>query len=74
MSEWKPIETAPRDDTPILVSDGEDVQCSQFTNDRWCQSPLAWEGSDDQGGLVSTYFDPTHWMRLPSAPAAKVPE
>ena len=67
-AQWQPIETAPRDDQRILVADDADVATAQFTNRRWVQSPTAWEGDGDYGGLADLYFEPTHWQPLPEPP------
>ena len=64
---WKLIETAPRDGTRIIVANGREFACAEWTNGRFVQSPIAWEGSDDRGGLADLDFDPTHWM-IPDLP------
>ena len=64
MSEWQPIETAPKE-TPVLISDGSNVQIS-------CQiyEPLDWESGTGGFWLWDTIDDhlPTHWMPLPEIP------
>lgn len=55
-SQWRPIETAPKDGTPILVSDGN-TQAAVY----WW--PAVWMGTTHCG-----MKNPTHWMPLPSAP------
>ena len=80
MSEWQPIETAPKDGTRILVSFG--------TMGVWLVSwdtPEWWGSHDDGSGIWCTddnkhgpyalrgYNDdgpraPTHWMPLPAPP------
>lgn len=66
MSEWQPIETAPKDGTPILVacpySSGVAVE-----NVRWIDRPRA------RGWRFHNYgpalgVQPTHWMPLPEPP------
>lgn len=55
MSEWQPIETAPRDGTIILSFDtsaGIPIDLAHWLNGTW----------RDDGG------EPTHWMPLPSPP------
>jgi hypothetical protein len=69
---WQPIETAPKDNTPILIWDGEDISLAEW-NDigrKWnclCGGGAVWDGDGDTGGLVAVY-SATHWMPLPSPP------
>jgi hypothetical protein len=65
MSEWQPIETAPKDGTRVIARQG-------FTVDTMFWSKRIWAGG---GGWVSdicrseTYvYSPTHWMPLPDPP------
>jgi len=68
--EWQPIETAPKDGTPVLgYADGGIATVT------WIQSTTygAWAGS---WGLLLPGTDsenlmwwPTHWMPLPAPPA-----
>lgn len=75
MREWKPIETAPKDGTPILA-------WCVHENAKFCKDPIA-EGfkfmviaywtTFNKGGWVwhggnGTF---THWMPLPPPPEAK---
>ena len=62
MSEWQPIETAPRDGTLILTFDAE--QESQCLVSHWKDSLDYWEPGTwrDDGGT------PSHWMPLPEPP------
>lgn len=64
--EWQPIETAPLDDTDIIVATksglvGEAYFCQAFR-------ALCWAGTDidEQGGI----YDATHWMHLPPHPGS----
>lgn len=83
--EWKPIETAPKDGTPILVAH------YIHSNDLYGYAPwreinvvIAWwegggwemcfmeDGRADTEGISSQFFQairPTHWMPLPSPPS-----
>ena len=59
--EWKPIETAPKDGTPILgVADRE------ITTIFWCEDywSLCVSGAFAEDGE----WTPTHWMPLPVPP------
>jgi len=64
MSEWQPIETAPRDGRDIQVyckDTGEQFVAFWFSpRDCWCYAK--WR----DGGIV--VCKPTHWMPLPEPP------
>lgn len=69
MSEWQPIESAPRDGTEIqLWAKGE-----WFPNAHWCRSKLGWYEeywdahwcSYSESGI----YNATHWMPLPTPPS-----
>ena len=71
---WQPIETAPRDGTEILMTNGVNVSSGQWfseyggTYDQ--EGAPNGDGCDDgwsdwSGGMQP---DPTHWMPLPSPP------
>lgn len=58
--EWRPIETAPKDGTEILVwLSWGDYEITLWENDRW-----TWEDR------LSSQPEPTHWMPLPPPPDA----
>jgi hypothetical protein len=58
MSEWQPIETAPKDGTFILVYGYGDYHHAFWLD----QGNGFWFSIDD------SLVDPTHWMPLPSPP------
>lgn len=60
MSEWQPIETAPRN-TVVLTYDGN----TSFGHQRYDLAVLTYTWRAYFGGLMST---PTHWMPLPQPP------
>jgi hypothetical protein len=65
--EWQPIETAPKDGTPILLGwQGKHFDASKghFENGcwGWLTEKMAFRAYDTQ---------PTHWMSLPSSPSPK---
>ena len=67
---WKPIDTAPKDGTPILVIAVEDhlktsniPAVARFVRDKW--------RTIDEGGDHYSYWPLTHWMELPTAPNQK---
>lgn len=73
MNEWQPIETAPKDGTPILVvcvgnhpDTGKPFVPTVATWDRrW----ITCEGCDYDCEEWDTSFDPDFWMPLPATPA-----
>lgn len=80
MSKWKPIETAPKDGSWILlcggsinygwVGDGEPSCVSgQWTT--WLNGATAsghWQFAWYDGGFYGEYENPTHWAPLPPPP------
>lgn len=60
MSEWQPIETAPKDGTYLLTSDGKWREVCKFVDGFWC--------SDLEGESYSYVLEPTHWQPLPEPP------
>ena len=64
--EWKPIETAPKDGTEILVWDKWDRTAAY-----WSEVDKIWRVA---GALEDDLATPTHWMPLPDPPTAKINE
>lgn len=78
MNKWQPIETAPKDGTPVLLCGGltsEDFYCrdgneryqdrqvvAMFIDGQW--AICYWDGNWRDG-----YDNPTHWMPLPEHPS-----
>ena len=60
MTEWQPIETAPKDGVFVLITDGDVVQIGYYEDHL-----MAWRSYEDQCRLWS---DPTHWQPLPAPP------
>lgn len=75
--EWMPIETAPKDETPILLAGG--TWGDDFRKERECITVGWWETYGDwqfwntcaaEGGCsMFPYNNPTHWMPLPAPPS-----
>ena len=74
MSEWQPIETAPKDGTYIVVSDGVRVSLGLWVSD--VDQGADYEGQIGMAGWWSVDLGakldrPTHWMPLPDPPATQ---
>lgn len=77
MSDWQPIETAPKDGTPVLVWEyytgisvadwGETSVYSDRKRGKgmdWCVGQCC----DENDRNIRHTVEPTHWMPLPEAP------
>lgn len=76
MSEWQPIETAPKDGTRIIMTNGAWVDFGWFSHSVWLgprAAKGAWVGDDprDGRGALDGIHEPTHWMPLPAPPSTK---
>lgn len=72
MSEWQPIETAPKDGSPILTFSGERCGCcppktAGIGHAYWDEGGF-WSSGRIPGGKLALKHRPTHWMPLPSPP------
>lgn len=66
--EWKPIETAPRDGTQILVCVTYSLGSDEWETKMWvdfAKDPYIWPTYWER---IDIPFEPTHWMPLPSPP------
>jgi len=70
---WRPIETAPKDETLIII--GSYNGRSQWCSDIWSGKALADEQAKIANGVYKTsphlMWEPTHWMPLPASPSMK---
>jgi hypothetical protein len=63
MSEWQPIETAPKeDDAEYLVWDGETIWLVKYMNS------FGMEPKHNGCGCCVSSITATHWMELPEPP------
>jgi hypothetical protein len=82
MSEWQPIETAPKDGTWVLLSGGgidygwgggtiPTAVVGQYTDylNGGTKKPH-WQFAWYDGGYYGEYLEPTHWMPLPAPPVS----
>jgi len=67
--DWKPIETAPKDGTPILACW---AGCQYDPAVMHCEDDLFGFLTKDVGFILPSEFvgQPTHWMPLPRAPTS----
>lgn len=67
MSEWQPIETAPKGGTTIIAW----CVCP-LTGDGWIAADVEyWEPREHWLGVSDGIVSPTHWMPLPPPPSDK---
>ena len=84
MSEWQPIETAPRDGTVIdLWAEGFRFADCMWGKPEHCCGEAGWHCDSEWHGqepgwvvtadnaFLWTDYEPPHWMPLPAPPAAK---
>lgn len=66
--EWQPIETAPKDGTPILIYDPpfNDFLSYEIYVCSWDDYKAAWI---EYSGECYAQYQPTHWMPLPLPPS-----
>jgi hypothetical protein len=72
MTEWQPIETAPRDGTRILAWTGEEIVTVDY-HGSYMVSGMEFDGfwyQESESGRGTTFFV-THWMPLPKPPVGE---
>lgn len=68
MTEWQPIETAPKDGTRVLLWNGQEMFVAHWWNpSRSCPAWFFFFGSTSEND--GTVPNATHWMPLPEPPA-----
>lgn len=73
MSDWRPIETAPRDGSLVLLF--SPIQPRTIAIGWWHSSNVTVAATGGWWGAhgVGAYRGPTHWMPLPDPPKAPTP-
>jgi hypothetical protein len=61
VSAWQPIESAPKDGTPVIVHAGGNTRVCWF-------GTCGWTYHQRYGGAATVVLEPTHWMPLPEPP------
>jgi hypothetical protein len=64
MTDWQPIETAPKDGRFIWLGDSSGLRIGFWARERWADMARA-----EEGGPRDLTFAPTHWQPLPKPPA-----
>jgi len=71
INQWQPIETAPKDNTPLLLYNKIDDGLHYIEVGYW-ETYLCWSGPIPEEGLGWQWnyigVDPTHWMHIPLEP------
>jgi hypothetical protein len=79
---WQPIETAPKDGTPILLSNGTDVEQGWWMHEEGGITEHRdmdgrYTGQTESDGFIGWWDvsgcmqpEPTHWMPLPDPPTS----
>lgn len=67
MSEWKPIETAPRDGTKVLAWRNGALEILRWDHIKVGPLMAGWWFVGDRA-VVDRDAQPTHWMPLPAPP------
>jgi hypothetical protein len=73
MTDWRPIATAPKDETFVLLYFPDMNRPWQAEADGrvigfWSEKYREWYHSEAAGNSLSEYAHPTHWMPLPEPP------
>lgn len=64
---WSPIETAPKDETWVILTDGETVECGYYGPTYFIYNP-DWVQYCHRSDYEPVGITPTLWMPLPSPP------
>lgn len=75
--EWLPIESAPKDETPVWLwwPDPDGHAVVGWWSDGWYEGDVlvrpdaGWVGNEASSRRLDEWDSPTHWMPLPAPPA-----
>lgn len=67
---WRPITTAPKNGTRVLLIDENDPSPDAVCTGWWMMDE--WRDYGDLGCNGQTEYEPTHWMPLPFGPNATI--
>lgn len=67
--QWQPIETAPRDGSDVLLTDGVNIENCYYNKEYKCSEGWWVVSCSDNWGFACVHeAQPTHWMPLPKPP------
>ena len=70
MTDWQPMETAPRDGTRILVFTPGEKEWDGVMTAKWCKTYNCWWGDPNEASEYDPdSLEPTLWMPTPALPA-----
>lgn len=72
---WQLIETAPRDGTSVLLSDGMQMAVAYWSAPGITGKSYKWLIQEYPDGDYNSWIefeDPTHWMPLPPLPSSQI--
>lgn len=74
MSEWQPIESAPKDGTRVWLWVSDTFVGGWWNDNRYAAKPRPYWSNDKENVRGTTWArnnQPTHWMPLPTPPITK---
>ncbi len=71
-TQWQPIETAPKDGTYVLITNGQHCHTA-YRRDSLGDDFASWCFYQKYGGAAVVLLGPTHWMPLPALPPTPAP-
>ena len=67
---WRPIETAPKDGSRVLLLRNGHIVCGRWNNDMYAPKPRPYWSHDQErifGTVDARQCQPTHWQPLPAS-------
>jgi hypothetical protein len=71
---WRPIETAPKDESRFLAYFPDAPEWYDYSVICWSARSTQWWGCSPAAAGIIDQYDPTHWMPLPEPPETEQPK